>query len=67
MTSIERQLLDIETTNREVQPLMQQMVNTLEKFVALDVPFLLDERSKRVKNLQDIMARADVTISESIA
>jgi septal ring factor EnvC (AmiA/AmiB activator) len=64
MNSIERQLLDIETTNREVQPLMQQMVNTLQKFVALDVPFLLDERTKRVQNLQDIMARADVTISE---
>ena len=31
--SIEKQLLDIETTNREVQPLMQQMVDTLEQFV----------------------------------
>jgi seryl-tRNA synthetase len=64
MTSIEKQLLDIETTNREVQPLMQQMVNTLEQFVALDMPFLKEERTRRVKNLQDIMARADVAISE---
>src|SRR5689334_836067 len=37
--SIERQLTEIETTNREVQPLMQQMVNTLAQFVSLDVPF----------------------------
>jgi seryl-tRNA synthetase len=64
MASIEKQLLDIETTNREVQPLMQQMVNTLEKFVALDVPFLQEERTNRVANLQNIMTRADVTISE---
>jgi hypothetical protein len=64
IASIEQQLLNIETTNREVQPLMQQMVDTLERFVALDVPFLLEERTNRVQNLKDIMARADVTISE---
>jgi hypothetical protein len=64
MASIERQLTEIETTNREVQPLMTQMVDTLEQFVKLDVPFLLDERTARVQSLKDMMARADVTISE---
>jgi hypothetical protein len=64
IASIERQLLEIETTNREVQPLMQQMVDTLDQFVKLDVPFLLDERTARVQSLKDMMARADVTISE---
>jgi hypothetical protein len=64
IASIERQLLDIETTNREVQPLMQQMVDTLDRFVELDVPFLLEERRNRVQNLKDMMARADITISE---
>ena len=64
LANIERQLLDIETTNREVQPLMQKMVDTLQQFVALDVPFLLEERSRRVQSLQDLMKRADVAISE---
>ncbi|MCG3170163.1 MAG: hypothetical protein CALGDGBN_01702 [Pseudomonadales bacterium] len=64
MASIEKQLLDIETTNREVQPLMQRMVDALERFVALDVPFLLDERTQRVNSLKEMMTRADVTISE---
>jgi hypothetical protein len=64
IASIEQQLLDIETTNREVQPLMQQMVDTLEKFVALDLPFLIDERTNRVQNLKNMMSRADITISE---
>ncbi len=64
MASIERQLLEIETTNREVQPLMRQMVVTLEQFVKLDVPFLIEERTGRVQGLKDMMARADVTISE---
>ncbi len=64
MASIEKQLLDIETTNREVQPLMQRMVDALERFVALDVPFLLEERTQRVNSLKEMMTRADVTISE---
>ena len=64
IASIEQQLLEIETTNREVQPLMQQMVDTLARFVELDVPFLLEERSARVQELKDIMGRADVNVSE---
>ena len=64
IASIEKQLLDIETTNREVQPLMQQMVDTLARFVELDVPFLLEERTARVQELRNIMPRADITISE---
>jgi hypothetical protein len=64
IASIERQLTEIDTTNREVQPLMEQMVATLEQFVKLDVPFLLEERTARVQSLKDMMARADVTISE---
>jgi Protein of unknown function (DUF3450) len=64
MESIERQLVEIETTNREVQPLMQKMVDTLQRFVAMDVPFLFEERTNRVKSLQELMPRADVAISE---
>ncbi|HEX7035902.1 MAG TPA: DUF3450 domain-containing protein [Pseudomonadales bacterium] len=64
IASIEQQLLDIETTNREVQPLMEQMVRALSEFVALDVPFLLEERTARTRNLQNMMARADISISE---
>jgi hypothetical protein len=64
LAEIERQLLEVETTSREVTPLMQRMLDTLEQFVSLDVPFLLEERTKRVTALKDMMSRADVTISE---
>jgi hypothetical protein len=64
IASIQNQLLEIETTNREVQPLMQQMVDTLARFVELDVPFLLEERTTRVQDLKDMMGRADITVSE---
>jgi TolA-binding protein len=64
MESIQRQLAEVETTQREVLPMMQRMVETLEKFVALDVPFLAEERRKRIASLKDMMGRADVTVSE---
>ncbi|MEY3659350.1 MAG: hypothetical protein RLZZ169_175 [Pseudomonadota bacterium] len=62
--SIQTQLTEIETTNREVLPLMERMVATLDQFVKADIPFFLEERSNRVRNLVDLMARADVAISE---
>jgi len=61
---INRQLLEVEATSREIAPLMQKMLATLEQFVALDLPFLGDERTKRVATLQEMMTRADVTFSE---
>jgi seryl-tRNA synthetase len=64
LAEMDRQLLEVETTSREVLPLMQNMLATLDQFVKLDVPFLLDERTKRVATLTDMMSRADVTISE---
>jgi hypothetical protein len=64
LASIARQLVEIETTTREVQPLMQQMVDALARFIELDVPFLLEERTTRVQNLVNLMDRADVVISE---
>lgn len=64
VASLEQQLGALQVTEREVQPLMQQMVETLEQFVSLDAPFLVDERAKRVANLKDMMQRADVAIAE---
>lgn len=64
MVSIQQQIEDIERTNREIYPLMQRMIETLDQFVALDVPFLLEERTKRVATLKEIMTRADVSTAE---
>jgi uncharacterized protein DUF3450 len=61
---MKQQLVEIDTTAREVLPLMQKMLDTLERFVQLDLPFQLEERNKRIASLRDAMARADVTVSE---
>ena len=49
---------------REIKPLMSRMLEALDEFVKLDVPFLLKEREKRVADLKTMMLRADVTDSE---
>ncbi len=49
---------------RQMQPLILKMLDSLEQFVELDVPFLEDERSERVAKLYDIQDRADVTVAE---
>jgi hypothetical protein len=64
MEFVKEQLVEIDTTARDVLPLMQKMLDMLERFVKVDVPFQLDERNKRIASLRQAMERADVTISE---
>jgi hypothetical protein len=59
-----KQLEEIQTTSREVLPMMTKMLDTLTQFVKLDMPFLPDERATRVAQLQDMLSRADVSTSE---
>jgi hypothetical protein len=54
----------VSVIERQITPLMLRMVTGLEQFVALDVPFLLEERKDRVAKLRAMMERADVTSSE---
>jgi len=49
---------------RQVMPLMLRMLDALEQFVELDLPFLLEERRERVAGLRRMMGRAEVPISE---
>ena len=62
--SMHRQIDRVTEVGREILPMMLRMIDSLEKFVELDIPFLEEERSDRVQQLRDMMDRADVTISE---
>ena len=64
ITDMTTQLSVIETTAREVLPLMDKMLASLSGFVSLDIPFLPTERQNRIAALQAMMARADVSTSE---
>ena len=62
--ALARQINDFGDLERGIIPLLIDMVDDLERFVALDVPFRLDERRANVTRLRDLMDRADVTIAE---
>ncbi len=49
---------------RQITPLMLRMIDGLEQFVSLDVPFQLKERTDRVARLREVVRRADVVVSE---
>lgn len=64
LISIANQVAEIERTERGILPLMSRMLDSLEQFVALDTPFLQQERSARIAMLNDLLLQADVTVSE---
>lgn len=64
MVSIQNQMDTIDTTERGVIPLMNEMIASLEAFIELDLPFELDKRTKRVNDLKNNMLRADISNSE---
>ncbi len=49
---------------RQISPFMLRMIDGLEQFISLDMPFLLDERNKRAQELRLMLERADVAVSE---
>lgn len=49
---------------RQVVPLMRRMISGLERFIALDVPFLLDERMDGVDRARARLSRHDITTAE---
>ncbi len=62
--SLHDQINEIEITQQGIMPLMDRMLNGLQKFISLDTPFLLNERESRVANLRGLLLTADVTVSE---
>lgn len=51
-------------TKEKLLPLLHKMVDTLDQFVKLDAPFLVEERATRVKDLKAMIDLPDVGLSE---
>ena len=54
----------VDVINRQIFPLMERMIDGLDQSVALDIPFLLEERTKRIDALKLLMSRSDVSVAE---
>lgn len=64
LVSLQRQIDGVEEVGRAVTPLMLKMIEALDAFVKLDVPFLIEERTKRVNGLRYLMRASDVAEPE---
>ena len=64
MEDISLSMDQVDVINRQIFPLMERMIDGLEQSVKLDIPFLMDERNRRVSDLKGIMERSDVSVAE---
>lgn len=55
---------ELDQTNQRIVPFMLRMIDGLENFIQLDIPFLMNERKSRVETLKTTMDRGDISTSE---
>ncbi|HEX7025778.1 MAG TPA: DUF3450 family protein, partial [Gammaproteobacteria bacterium] len=64
VASLQQQIDSVRNLDREIVPLMVNMLDALENFVALDVPFLSEERAERIAGLRELLRDGNFTNSE---
>ncbi len=62
--SIARQLEEFGDVEKGIVPLMYEMIDALDTFISLDMPFSRRERADRVHRLRENMESSDFTVSE---
>jgi len=67
MAELNQSIDDVTVIERQIGPLIQRMIDNLEEFIDLDVPFLMSERKERVAFLKDTLDRADVSVAEKFS
>lgn len=66
LVTLAEQTKQVVVIQRQIPPLMERMANSLEQFVALDAPFSLDERYKRINQVRATLSDPKVTASEQV-
>ncbi|WP_043114696.1 DUF3450 domain-containing protein [Solimonas soli] len=64
LQSLRQQLGDLDRAGEDLTPLMLRMTDSLEKFVALDLPFLRDERRERIAGLKRALGDPQINAGE---
>jgi hypothetical protein len=64
LSSLDTQVNEVAVTSKQIMPLMERMIETLEAFIAQDLPFLPQERGQRIARLKENMAKADLSVAE---
>ena len=64
MVSTKEQIESVKKTSKSIYPFMLKMIKGLEEFIKLDVPFLMEERDRRLSQIKSLMEKAKVSASE---
>ena len=64
ITELEASIDQVTVLERQVQPLIIDMLDGLEQFIDLDLPFRLDERKDRVAQLRSNLDKSNITVAE---
>jgi len=64
IASLEQQIVGLDATAVDVQPILQRMYSELSEFVKKDIPFLASERTNRLDRLGELMGNTEATSSE---
>ena len=64
MSELKTSIAEVSLIERQIVPLMVKMIDSLDEFIQLDIPFTLDERNERVAKLRALLERSDVTVAE---
>ncbi|MDA0824622.1 MAG: DUF3450 domain-containing protein, partial [Proteobacteria bacterium] len=64
ITALAESMDKVSLIERQIIPLMIEMLDSLEQIIRIDVPFLQEERSKRLARLRDMMEQSDITAAE---
>ena len=67
LDELETSIENVTLIERQIGPLIERMIDGLDKFVSLDIPFLMDERTERLNFLQETLDRADVSVAEKFS
>ena len=64
MAALDESIRNVSLIERQIIPMMTRMLDSLEVFIQLDTPFLLEERAERLERLRGMMERSDVSAAE---
>lgn len=64
ITKINTSINNATLIERQIMPLLVRMVDALDTFVSIDVPFLHEERTSRLADLRALLEKAEYTTSE---
>ena len=66
MDKLDEQLVQVVVMQRQIPPLAQRMLESLETFINLDTPFRIEERTNRIDLVRSSLAKPKVTAYEQV-